>query len=31
VEYLNTHDDTVARRIDDLARLLSPALTASPA
>jgi AcrR family transcriptional regulator len=30
VEYLNTHDDTVTRRIDDLARLLSPALTASP-
>jgi AcrR family transcriptional regulator len=28
VEYLNNQDDTVARRIDDLARLLSPALTA---
>lgn len=27
VEYLNTHDETVTRRIDDLARLLSPALT----
>ena len=27
VEYLNGHDDSVTHRIDDMARLLSPALT----